>query len=96
MQTKGSIGHCSLKSSQLPSLADRWRSVISLLIVLVLSAQCNGARARNRIEAAMTDYLFDHDRLDVRLPQGKQKFGEESSTNPVSDSPRSLVAITTD
>jgi hypothetical protein len=44
----------------------------------------------------MTDYLFDHDRLDVRLPQGKQKFGEESSTNPVSDSPRSLVAITTD
>ena len=38
MQTKGSIGRCSLKSSQLPSLADRWRSVISLLIVLVLSA----------------------------------------------------------
>jgi hypothetical protein len=36
MQTKGSIGRCSLKSSQLPSLADRWRSVISLLIVLVL------------------------------------------------------------
>ena len=34
--------------------------------------------------------------MSLPLPQGKQKFGEESSTNPVSDSPRSLVAITTD
>ena len=28
-------------------------------------AQHRGARARNRIEATMTEYLFDHDRLDV-------------------------------
>ena len=35
------------------------------LFVTRARAQCNGARARNRIEATMTEHLFDNDRLDV-------------------------------
>ena len=37
------------------------------------SAAADGARARNRIEATVTDSFFDHDRLDVcrnQIPAG--------------------------
>jgi hypothetical protein len=39
--------------------------VLAFILISRARAQWNGARARNRIEATMTENLFDHDRLDV-------------------------------